>query len=334
MTPDLRTSYLGLELKNPVIAGAGPLSDDIDGVRHLEDAGVAAIVLRSLFEEQVTSEVLATHRALFTSENSYGESLTFLPDPDDFVMGPHAYLEHVRRVVERVDVPVIGSLNGTSPGGWQSYAKLIEEAGADALELNLYRVPTAASDSGAHAEEETVMIVREVAGSISIPLAVKLSPYYTSLAHVCHRLADAGARGIVLFNRFFEPDIDVDTLEYVAELNLSDPSELRARLRWIALLSGQVDADLAVTGGVHDALDVVKSLLAGADAVQMVSALLRRGPRHAADVLTELEQWLAEYDYPSVADLQGTMNVRRCPNPEILGRANYARLLQTWSPIR
>jgi len=334
MSPDLRTRYLGFDLKNPLIAGASPLSDDVDGVRRLEDAGVAAIVLRSLFEEQITGEVLATHRAMFESADSNAESLSFLPDPDDFVLGPDAYLEHVRRVVAAVDVPVIASLNGVTPGGWQSYARLIEEAGANALELNLYRVPTAAADSGTAAESETLAIVREIASSISIPLSVKLSPYYTSLAHMCRKLVDVGTQGLVLFNRFFEPDIDVDALEYVAELNLSEPHELRARLRWIALLSGQVDADLAVTGGVHSALDVVKSLLAGADAVQLVSALLRRGPRHANEVLAELRRWMLEYGYPSVADLQGTMNAHRCPNPEVLGRANYARLLQTWSPVR
>jgi dihydroorotate dehydrogenase (fumarate) len=333
MSPDLRTRYLGFDLKNPLVAGASPLSDDVDGVRRLEDAGIAAIVLRSLFEEQITGEVLATHRALFSAESN-AEALSFLPDPDDFVLGPHAYLEHVRRVVERVDIPVIASLNGTSPGGWQAYARMIEEAGADALELNLYRVPTAAAESGAAAEQETIAIVREIAGSITIPLAVKLSPYYTSLANVCRRLTEVGAGGVVLFNRFFEPDLDLDALEYVAELNLSDPHELRARLRWVALLSGRIDADIAVTGGAHSALDVVKSLLAGADAVQLVSVLLRRGPRHVAELLQGLSRWMAEYGYPSVADMQGTMNARRCPNPEVLSRANYARLLQTWSPVR
>ena len=334
MSPDLSTRYLGFDLKNPLVAGASPLSDDVDGARRLEDAGIAAIVLRSLFEEQITGEVLATHRALFSGAESNAEAMTFLPDPDDFVLGPHAYLEHVRRIVERVDIPVIASLNGTSPGGWQGYAKMIEEAGANALELNLYRVPTAAADSGPAAEEETVAIVHEIADSITIPLAVKLSPYYTSLAHVCRRLAEVGASSVVLFNRFFEPDIDVDTLEYVAELNLSDPHELRARLRWVALLSGQIDADIAITGGVHSALDVAKSLLAGADAVQVVSALLRRGPRYVTELLQELSDWLVEYGYPSVGDMRGTMNARRCPNPEVLSRADYARLLQTWSPVR
>jgi dihydroorotate dehydrogenase (fumarate) len=334
VTPDLRTRYLGLALKNPLIAGASPLSDDLDGVRRLEDGGVAAIVLRSLFEEQIEGEALATSRAMDHSTESYGESLTYLPDPDDFVLGPDAYLEHLRRCVLHVGVPVIASLNGTTPGGWLRYAKLIEDAGAAALELNLYRIPDASDGAGAALEEQSVAMVRDVAQQVAIPVAVKLSPYYTSLADVSRRLVAAGARGLVLFNRYFEPDIDVEALEYVSALELSDPRELRARLRWIALLSGEVPASLAVTGGVHSALDVGKSVLAGADAVQLVSVLLRHGTGRAATLLSELASWLEEHEYPSLASLRGTLDARHCPNPAVLGRANYARLLQTWSPLR
>ncbi len=330
MSADLGTRYLGLALKNPLVAGASPLSDDLDGVRRLEDGGVAAIVLRSLFEEQIDGEALATSRAFDEPTESYGEALTFLPNPDDFILGPQAYLDHLRRVVEHVGVPVIGSLNGTTPGGWLRYAKLIEEAGASALELNLYRVPEASEGPGADIEERSVAMVREVAAQVRIPVAVKLSPYHTSLGDVARRMAEAGARGLVLFNRFFEPDIDAEALEYVSALDLSEPRELRARLRWIALLHGEVDASLAVTGGVHSALDVVKSVLAGADAVQLVSVLLRRGPHHAPVILAELASWLTDHGYPSIASMRGTLSARSCPNPAVLGRANYARLLQTW----
>jgi dihydroorotate dehydrogenase (fumarate) len=330
VSADLRTRYLGLALKNPLVAGASPLSDDLDGVRRLEDGGVAAIVLRSLFEEQIDGEALATSRAFDEPTESYGEALTFLPNPDDFILGPQAYLDHVRRVVEHVGVPVIGSLNGTTSGGWLRYAKLIEEAGAAALELNLYRVPEASEGPGAAIEERSVAMVREVAAQVRIPVAVKLSPYHTSLGDVARRMAEAGARGLVLFNRFFEPDIDTEALEYVSALDLSEPRELRARLRWIALLHGQVDANLAVTGGVHSALDVVKSVLAGADAVQLVSVLLRRGPHHAPVILAELASWLTDHGYPSIASMRGTLSASSCPNPAVLGRANYARMLQTW----
>lgn len=330
---DLSTTYLGFNLPHPVMGGAGPIADSFDSVRRVEDAGAAAIVLRSLFEEQIASEGLSTHRALDGHTDSFAEALTYLPDPDDFVLGPQEYLEHLRMVKEAVGVPVIASLNGTSAGGWLDYGRQMAEAGADALELNLYDVPMDAERSAASIEDQAAVVVAAVKDLVALPVAVKLSPFYTSPAHFAQRLVAAGADGLVLFNRYFEPDIDVEALEVMPRLQLSNPAELLLRLRWLAILSARVETSFAVTGGVHTGVDAIKAVMCGADAVQLVSLLLLRGPEAVGYVRDEMARWLEEHEYDSLAQARGSMNLDHCPAPHRLGRANYMHTLQTWEPV-
>jgi dihydroorotate dehydrogenase (fumarate) len=327
---NLATTYLGLDLPHPFMPGASPLADDLDGVRRLEDAGAAAIVLRSLFEEQIRGEQLAAHRSMDHASNSFGEALSYLPDPADFALGPQEYLEHLRRVRAAVGVPVIASLNGTTPGGWLEYAALMQEAGADALELNVYHVATDPHEGSDAVETRMLGVVRTVVEAVDIPVAVKVSPFFTSLTHFARKLDDAGAKGIVLFNRFYQPDIDPENLELVPVLHLSDSEELLLRLRWLAILSARVVAHLAVTGGVHTAGDAVKAIMAGAEAVQMVSALLTHGPGHLATVREGVERWMVEREYESLDQMRGSMDLHRCPDPTELERGNYMRMLQGW----
>jgi dihydroorotate dehydrogenase (fumarate) len=327
---DLSTNYLGFDLPHPLMPGAGPLADDLDTVRRLEDAGAAAIVMRSLFEEQIAFEEEATFAVTEAHGYSHGEAGSYFPPADAFALGPDDYLEQIRRIKEMVGVPVIGSLNGATPGGWLRYARLIEEAGADAVELNVYALETDATEDARTVEDRTIEIVREVRRSIRIPLAVKLSPFYTSFANFAHRLDEAGPAGLVLFNRFWQPGIDVEELEVRRELQLSDSSELPLRLRWLAILSGNVHATLAVTGGVHTVLDVIQSVMAGAHAVQMVSALLHHGPEHLAVLRRELVQWLEAHEYGSLREMRGSMSMRTCPDPQAYERANYMLVLQSW----
>ena len=329
---DLSATYMGFELPHPLVPGASPLVDSLDMVRRLEDAGAPMIVMHSLFEEQVVREEAALTRAIETPKESFAEALSYLPEPDEFELGPEEYLEQVRRVKAAVRVPVIGSLNGATPGGWLRYARLIEEAGADAVELNVYALETDATEDARTVEDRTIEIVREVRRNIRIPLAVKLSPFYTSFANFAHRLDEAGPAGLVLFNRFWQPGIDVEELEVRRELHLSDSSELPLRLRWLAILSGNVHATLAVTGGVHTVLDVVQSVMAGAHAVQMVSALLHHGPEHLAVLRRELVQWLEAHEYGSLREMRGSMSMRTCPDPQAYERANYMLVLQSWKP--
>lgn len=329
---DLRTTYLGLELDHPLMPGASPLVDDLDMVRRLEDAGSAAIVMHSLFEEQITREAQRRHDHLESHAHTFGEATSYLPEPGDFHLGPDSYLEQVRRVCDAVDVPVIGSLNGTTTEGWLNYAKLIENAGADALELNFYYVATDPDETSAIVEDRLVEIVRAIRPTIEIPLAVKLSPFFSSLPHLARRLVDAGASGLVLFNRFYQPDIDPDMLEAVPRLHYSTSDELLLRVRWLAILSGRVRASLAATGGVHTSQDALKAVMAGAHAVQMVAALLSRGPAHLAVVKRELAHWLEEREYESLRQAQGSMSLERCPDPEAFERGNYMKALQYWRP--
>jgi dihydroorotate dehydrogenase (fumarate) len=327
---DLSTNYLGIRLPNPLVPGASPLSDDLDTVKQLEDAGAAAIVLRSLFEEQISREQEATHDHWDRHDDAFAEAVTFFPSPDSFVLGPDEYLNHVQRVKQTVRIPVIGSLNGMTPGGWLSYARLIEQAGADALELNVYHAPTDFETSGSEVERQTIEMVREVKHGLKIPLAVKLSPYFTAFAHFARQLDGAGANGLVLFNRYYDPDIDVQELNVLRTLQLSDSSELPLRLRGIAALAGRVKASLGVTGGVHTALDVVKSTMAGAHVTQMVSALLKNGPGHLRKVRADLEAWMEENEWSSLNEMRGNLSQERIPNPQIYERANYMLMLQTW----
>jgi dihydroorotate dehydrogenase (fumarate) len=327
---DLSTSFLGINLPNPIVPGASPLADDLDTVKQLEDAGAAAITLRSLFEEQITHEQEALHRHWDIHDDAFAEAVTFFPSPDVFVLGPDEYLNHLRRVKQAVRIPVIGSLNGMTPGGWLDYARMIEQAGADALELNVYHAPTDLETSGAEVECHTLDMVRQVKKQLTIPLAVKLSPYFTSFGHFARELERAGADGLILFNRYFDPDIDVHELHVSRALELSDSSELPPRLRRIAALAGRIQASLAVTGGVHTALDVVKSTMAGAHVTQMVSALLKNGPAHLKTVRADLEIWLEENEWSSLNEMRGNMSQERIPNPQVYDRANYMMMLQTW----
>lgn len=328
---DLSTKYLGLELPHPFMAGAGPLADNADSAKRLEDAGASGLVMRSLFEEQLHEEQLATHTSTESHAHSFGEALSYFPDSDEFVMGPEEYLEKIRSIKEAVDIPVVASLNGYTLGGWLDYATAIEQAGADALELNLYYVATDGGESAAEIEERSISMVREVKQAVRIPVAVKLSPFYTSLTYFALSLEEAGADGMVLFNRFFEPNIDIEELEILLDLQLSESREVLLRLRWLAILSGHLrSATLAVTGGVHTAVDAIKSVMAGASAVQMVSALLKRGPGCLSTVRREMEDWMEEKEYASLESMRGSMNILRCPNPQDLARANYMRILKTW----
>ena len=327
----LDTQYLGLELAHPFIAGASPLVDDLDNVRRLEDAGAAAITMNSLFEEQIRHEQMATFFDTELSGESSAEARTYFPSTNHLALGPENYLEQLRRVKAAVSVPVIGSLNGSTLGGWLDHARLIEQAGADALELNVYALATDPRVSGAEIEAETIEMVRTVKGTVKIPVAVKLSPFYTSLAHLAASLVEAGADGMVLFNRFYQPDIDVERLVVERSLRLSHSSELALRLRWLAILSPRIRASYAVTGGVHEAVDAVKALMTGADAVQLVSTLLAHGPSRLRTLRAELSRWLEEHEYTSVTELRGSMNLDTCPDPAAYERANYMLILQSWA---
>ena len=328
---DMKVNYLGLELDHPLIVGASPQSDSLDGVRRAEDGGAAAIVFRSLFEEQLDTEAMATFSAMESHAEMNAEATHFMPEPSDFKIGPEQYLEGIRRARAAVRIPVIGSLNGTSRGGWLSYGRAIEEVGADALELNIFDVPMNERLSGAEIEDETVEMVRELHRQLTIPIAIKLSPFHTSLPHFAAALQEAGADGLVLFNRFFEPDIDIENLEVIAEMRLSDSSEVLLRLRWLAILSGLLrKTQLAVSGGVHTAADAIKTVMCGASAVQVVAGVLRSGPERLRAMRVEMESWMAEHEYTSVESMRGCMNVLRAPNPNVFSRANYMRILQTW----
>jgi len=329
---NLSTKYLGLTLPHPLVAGASPMVDEMDTVRKLEDAGCAAIVMHSLFEEQITREQLGTEMDMELHAEAFAEALSYFPQPKEYRLGPEQYLEQIRRMKAAVKIPVIGSLNGTSPAGWLNYAKLIEQAGADALELNVYYLATQAWETSESVERRTLEGIRTVKQAVKIPVAVKLSPFFSSLANLAKQLDDAGADGLVLFNRFYQPDIDVEELEVVPTLQLSDSSELLLRLRWLAILSGHVKGSLACSGGVHSHLDAIKALMAGAHAVQLVSVLLKRGPQYLPTLRDGIERWLEEHEYESLEQLIGSMSHQKSPNPQALERANYMRILQGWKP--
>ena len=327
---DLSTTYLGFRLPHPFLPGASPLCDDLDTVRRLEDAGAPALVLRSLFEEQIVGEQLAAFAHMERYSESNAEAMSFLPQPGSFVFGPEEYLNHLRRVKEAVSIPVIASLNGVTAHGWSDYPRLIEEVGADALELNIYVLALNPDVSGAFVEAECLDALRAVRSQVRLPLAVKLSPFYSSPAGFAREAVVAGADALVLFNRFYQPDIDAANLQAEPSLHLSSPSELPLRLRWVAALSGRVGCDLAVTGGVHSGLDAIKAVMAGADVTQVVSVLLRRGPEHLKVLRTEMEWWMEEHDWASLEDLKGVMDLDRCPDPAVYERTNYMLMLQSW----
>jgi dihydroorotate dehydrogenase (fumarate) len=328
---DLSTRYLGLSLASPLVASASPLCESLDNIRRMEDAGAAAVVLHSLFEEQIDLESQHLDRYLSHGTESYAESLSYFPDLHAYNLGPDGYLEHVRRAKEAVRIPVVGSLNGVSTGGWIRYARRIEEAGADALELNVSYVPTDPALTGAEVERMYVDLVRDVRASVSIPVAVKLGHSFSAVANLAQGLDGAGAGALVLFNRFYLPDFDLETLEVVPRLTLSSPHELLVRLHWVAILFGHVGADLAVSGGVHGADDVLKAMMAGARVAMMTSALLLHGIGHLARVRGALLEWMESHEYASIAQMQGSMSYRSVVDPAAFERANYMKVLSSYA---
>ncbi|MGB2676779.1 MAG: dihydroorotate dehydrogenase-like protein [Candidatus Acidiferrum sp.] len=328
---DLSTKYLGLNLKSPLLASASPLSESVDNIKRLEDHGLAGVVLPSLFEEQLALESLAVDSDLSRGTESFPESANFFPDLQTYNLGPDGYLELIRHAKEAVKIPVIASLNGVSSGGWLEYARLMEEAGADAIELNIYSIATDPAVSGAEVEQGYVDLVRQLKRTLRIPLAVKLSPFFSAPANMGVRLDESRADGIVLFNRFYQPDFDIDQLEVTPSLNLSRPEELLLRLHWTAILFGHVRADLGITGGVHSSRDLLKCILAGAKVVFMTSALLRNGVQHAAHVLSEANRWLDEHEYSSIQQMCGSMSHGSVPDPTAFERGNYMKVLSSYT---
>ncbi len=331
---DLTTKYMGLELKHPFMPGASPLLDDLDDVKRLEDAGASALVMRSLFEEQVVAEELAMQDSLHSLAGSNAEAASYFPDATPFVLGPDEYLEHLRRVKEAVDVPVIGSLNGVTAGNWLEYAKRIEEAGADGLELNVYYLATDPQRDGDGVEWITLEMARAVKSTVKIPVALKLSPYYSSLANFAAEADKVGVDALILFNRFYQPDIDIAELEVKPDLELSTAAELRLRLRWLAILSPLVKASLGASGGVHTPADAVKAVMTGAHAVQLVSCLLDQGPEYLGRVVAGVAEFLEAKEYDSLEQMQGSMNLSRAPDPAAYERANYLQILKSWKGYR
>lgn len=329
--PDLGTRYLGLPLRTPLVASSSPLTGTLEGLRRLEDAGAAAVVLPSLFEEDLTQEALAVHGALEAGTGMFAEALDYMPDLASYDVGPDRYLELLAAAKRALGVPVLASLNGTTPGGWIEHARSIQEAGADALELNLYQVAADPTHSSADLERRDLELVSALRQELHIPLAVKLSPYFTGLAHFACLLAASGADGLVLFNRFYQPDFDLETLEVAPHLQLSVSQELRLPLRWIAILRGRVELSLAATSGVHTPEDVLKVLLAGADAAMLASALLERGPALLSELEGAIARWMDEREYESVEQLKGSMSQGASPDPEAFERSNYRRTLRSYS---
>lgn len=327
---DLSTKYLGFNLKSPIIASASPLSKKVEHAKMLEDAGVGAIVMYSLFEEEIDRESLVLDMTLNQGAESFPEALSYFPIKEDYNIGPGKYLDHLNLLQANVSVPVIASLNGSSRGGWVEYARKLQDAGADALELNIYSMPVNFSLHPNKIEDDYVELVREVRQQVTIPFAVKLSPFYTSLPHFAARIVEAGADALVLFNRFYQPDIDVDKREVAPILHLSTPYEELLPLRWIAVLYGRVQADLALTRGIHDGTGVVKAIMAGASAAMMASALLKNGINYVKQTLQEVEAYMDKQGYDSVAEMQGSMSQKSVANPRAFERGNYMKVLSSF----
>jgi dihydroorotate dehydrogenase (fumarate) len=328
---DLSTRYLGLTLKNPLVVSPSPLNEDVDNLRRMEDLGASAVVLHSLFEEQINLQSNDLDHFLSHGAESFAEALSYFPDAQDYHLGPEAYLEHIRKAKQAIGIPIIGSLNGISTGGWIRYAKMIEEAGADALELNVYYIPTDPEISSTQIEKMYIDLVRDIKATLKIPVAVKLGPYFSAMANMAKRLDEAGASGLVLFNRFYQPDFDLEQLEVVPNLVLSSSQELRLRLCWVAILYGRIKADLAVTGGVHTPEDAIKSMMAGARVAMMTSALLARGLGHLATVRAGIVQWMEEHEYASIRQMQGSMSQKSVAEPAAFVRANYMKVLRSYA---
>lgn len=331
---DLTTNYMGLTLKNPIVPSSSPLSHKIDSIKRLEDAGAAAVVMYSLFEEQINSESYYLDYYLGQGIDSFGESLSYFPAMAGYNIGPDDYVDLIRRAKQAVNIPIIGSLNGISSSGWIDYACLIEEAGADALELNVYYIPTSIDLKGSDVENIYVEILRDVKRVVRIPVAMKLSPFFSSTAHMANRLAQAGANALVMFNRFYQPDFDLESLQVVPNLVLSGSDELRLPLRWVAILYGQINADMAITSGIHTSRDVLKALMAGARVAMMASELLQNGVPRIGEILREMARWMEEHEYSSVEQMIGSMSQRHVTEPAAFERANYMKTLASYRPIR
>jgi dihydroorotate dehydrogenase (fumarate) len=331
VSADLSTTYLGLRLESPLVPSASPLGAHLDKLKRLEEAGAAAVVLPSLFEEQIEGEAMAMHDALEHAREAHAEAFSYLPELEEYNTGPDSYVEHVAAAKAALEIPVIASLNGSSKGGWVHYARLFEEAGADALELNVYSVEADTATTADQVEHRILEVVRAVRHEVRIPLAVKIGPFYTALAHMAARLVVAGADGLVVFNRFVQPEIDLETMTVLPEIHLSRRDELRLPVRWIAILYGRVPISLAATSGIHEPEDVVKALLAGADVTMTASALLRHGPERLTELREGLRAWLDEHEYESVDQLKGSMSQLSCPDPVAFERASYMRALVSFS---
>ena len=324
---DLSTTYLGLKLRSPLVAAASPLSEEVDAIKQMEDAGAAAVVLYSLFEEQLRQDRLELAQHLEHGTESFAEALTYFPEPEEFRLGPDEYLEHIAKAKAAVKIPIVASLNGSSTGGWTQYAKAIEKAGADALELNIYYIPTDMDLTSMQVEQNYLDILKAVKSEVHIPVAVKLSPFFTNFANMAKRLDDAGANGLVLFNRFYQPDIDLETLEIRPNILLSTPMAMRVPLRWIALLFGKLKGSLAGTSGIHRASDVLKMLMAGADITMLCSALIRHGVRQIGVIERDLVAWMEEHEYTSVTQLKGSLSQKNCAEPSAFERAQYMKAI-------
>ena len=327
---DLSTTYMGLKLRNPIVPSASPLMHDIDKVRQMEDAGAAAVVMYSLFEEQIESEAAELSHFLEEGTESFAESLTYFPAGDDVYSGPEKYLGHVQKLKQAVDIPVIASLNGTHVGEWVKYAKLIESAGADAIELNTYFIATDFTIEIGAVEKSYLEILKAVKSSVNIPVAMKLSPFFSSIASILKQFSEAGADALVLFNRFIQPDLDIENLEVVTNLVLSDSSELRLPLRWVAILYGHVKSSLAITRGIHTHTDIIKSVMAGADVTQMTSVLYKEGIDRIKTLLVEVDEWLEKHEYDSISSMKGTLSQKTCPDPSAFERAFYMKTLKSY----
>jgi dihydroorotate dehydrogenase (fumarate) len=329
---ELSTTYLGMTLRSPLVVSASPLSEKLDSIKRMEDVGAAAVVLYSLFEEQLSLERSELFHHLEYGTQSYAEALTYFPEPSQFHLGPDGYLNHIRRAKETVDMPVIASLNSSSLGGWTSFAKQIEQAGADALELNVYYIPTDMELSGTQVEQTYEDILKAVKSAVTIPVAIKLSPFFSNMASMAKRLTDSGANGLVLFNRFYQPDIDLEELEVRPNIILSTPHELRLPLRWIAILYGRVQTSFAATGGIHTAEDVIKMLMVGANVTMMASALLHEGIDHIQTVEQGIREWMETHEYTSVRQMQGSMSQINCADPSSFERAQYMKAITSYKP--
>ncbi|MDJ0715474.1 MAG: dihydroorotate dehydrogenase-like protein [Prochloraceae cyanobacterium] len=330
---DLSTTYMGLKLRSPLVVGAAaPLTENINKIRQMEDAGAGAVVLHSFFEEQLRQERLEFEHYLNYGRESYPEAITYFPEPQIFHVGSQEYLDHIRKAKQLVDIPIIASLNGSTVGGWSDYAYQIERAGADALELNIYDVPTDLELSSAEVEQAYLDIVKAVKSQINIPIAIKVSPYFTNMANMAKRLSWRGADALVLFNRFYQPDIDLENLEVRSNVLLSTPQDMRLPLRWIAILYGQISADLAATSGIYKATDVIKMLMVGANITMLVSVLLRYGIDYIKVIEEEMIKWLQEHEYESIAELRGSMSQLNCPHKDVFERVQYMKAIQNYKP--